>query len=48
MYHFMLASNNNSALKIANDIVKPKYNINHGTIKHRMDRNDLEPNNRLR
>lgn len=25
MYHFMMASNNTAALKIANDIVKPKY-----------------------
>ncbi len=25
MYHFMMASNNPAALKIANDIIKPKY-----------------------
>ena len=25
MYHFMMASNNKSAQKIANDIIKPKY-----------------------
>jgi three-Cys-motif partner protein len=25
MYHFMLATNNSTALKIANDIIKPKY-----------------------
>jgi len=26
MYHFMMATNNPAALKIANDIIKPKYN----------------------
>jgi len=27
MYHFMMATNNASALKIANDIVKPKFKL---------------------
>lgn len=27
MYHFMMATNNPTALKIANDIIKPKYKI---------------------
>jgi three-Cys-motif partner protein len=27
MYHFMMATNNASALKIANDVIKPKYKI---------------------
>ncbi|HWK05491.1 MAG TPA: three-Cys-motif partner protein TcmP [Puia sp.] len=27
MYHFMMASNNTAALKIANDIVKPKFKL---------------------
>ncbi len=27
MYHFMMATNNNTGLKIANDIIKPKYKI---------------------
>ena len=27
MYHFMMATNNTAALKIANDIVKPKYKL---------------------
>lgn len=27
MYHFMMATNNKSALKLANDIVKPKYKL---------------------
>ncbi|MEO5595365.1 MAG: three-Cys-motif partner protein TcmP [Chitinophagaceae bacterium] len=27
MYHFMMATNNSAALKIANDIVKPKYKL---------------------
>lgn len=27
MYHFMMATNNPSALKIANDVIKPKYKI---------------------
>jgi len=27
MYHFMMATNNASALKIANDVIKPKYNF---------------------
>ncbi|MFT3909236.1 MAG: three-Cys-motif partner protein TcmP [Ferruginibacter sp.] len=25
MYHFIMASNNNTAIKIANDVIKPKY-----------------------
>lgn len=31
MYHFMMATNNASALKIANDVIKPKYKLD-GTI----------------
>ncbi len=27
MYHFMMATNNPSALKIANDVIKPKYKL---------------------
>ncbi len=27
MYHFMMATNNTSALKIANDVIKPKYRL---------------------
>jgi hypothetical protein len=27
MYHFMMATNNPSALKIANEVIKPKYKI---------------------
>ncbi|WP_299585646.1 three-Cys-motif partner protein TcmP [Mucilaginibacter sp.] len=27
MYHFMMATNNKTALKLANDIIKPKYKI---------------------
>lgn len=27
MYHFMMATNNTAALKIANDVIKPKYKI---------------------
>jgi three-Cys-motif partner protein len=27
MYHFMMATNNSSALRIANDVIKPKYKI---------------------
>ena len=27
MYHFMMATNNTNALKIANDVIKPKYKI---------------------
>ena len=27
MYHFMMATNNKTALKIANDIIKPKYKL---------------------
>ena len=27
MYHFMMATNNSSALKIANDVIKPKYKL---------------------
>ncbi len=27
MYHFMMATNNTQALKIANDVIKPKYKI---------------------
>ena len=26
MYHFMMATNNKTAIKIANDVIKPKYN----------------------
>lgn len=47
MFHFLMASNNKSAVKIANEIVQ-KYNSlpnNYGAIKHRMDRNDVESYN---
>lgn len=27
MYHFMMATNNPNALKIANDVIKPKYKL---------------------
>jgi three-Cys-motif partner protein len=27
MYHFMMATNNQSALKLANDVIKPKYRL---------------------
>jgi three-Cys-motif partner protein len=27
MYHFMMATNNKAALQIANDVIKPKYNL---------------------
>jgi len=27
MYHFMMATNNSSALRIANEVIKPKYKI---------------------
>jgi three-Cys-motif partner protein len=27
MYHFMMATNNTTALKIANDVIKPKYKV---------------------
>jgi hypothetical protein len=27
MYHFMMATNNTAALRIANDIVKPKFKL---------------------
>lgn len=27
MYHFMMATNNQAALKIANDIIKPKFKL---------------------
>ncbi|MVN91595.1 three-Cys-motif partner protein TcmP [Mucilaginibacter sp. HME9299] len=27
MYHFMMATNNHSGLKIANDVIKPKYKL---------------------
>jgi hypothetical protein len=27
MYHFMMATNNPAALRITNDIIKPKYKL---------------------
>jgi hypothetical protein len=27
MYHFMMATNNPTALKIANEVIKPKYKL---------------------
>jgi len=27
MYHFMMATNNETALKLANDVIKPKYRL---------------------
>lgn len=27
MYHFMMATNNQNALKLANDVIKPKYRL---------------------
>ena len=27
MYHFMMATNNGKALKIANEVIKPKYKL---------------------
>lgn len=47
IFHLHFASNNNVALKIASQIIEKKTEIN-GKNKHRMDRSDLESDNRVR
>ena len=45
MFHFLMASNNKKAVKIANEIITKYEKIENGSISNRMDRNDVESYN---